>query len=518
MASEPALPLLNYDILLEVAYLADRRTCASLMLTCKVLNKAAAKSVLQPLSGRVILWTVKDVSLFLRFLHADPSRFQYVREIDISLRLMSPYTDDDVERLLDGLRRMERLNTLGILHAEITLKNSVFFNGVARLTTIKRLELQGAEDNACRLLSQMQADLVFIHVDGLATVPERHFAFYQDIDEYFRSHPVPLLAKWTATLEELTWEMYYPKHALPEFTQVYPKLRRLSFISDSCPHVAPLIRAYPNLARLTVQKECTVDEDSLTQQLRDRRAVNIQSQRDQGGSKTVTWTHLEELVGSVIDLYALGLTCRIPRVHINDSVTSWSLERPVFEFLPAVLEYAQPRHLKVQGDGMLLIHPSYGLTTLLRSGSCPERLESLVVDINFPDEDSDIVTALSDLADSLRLLSLRRLRLRLRITVPDGSKSTPSRYHEVVLESQVAAVITTLENLDLEAYVRDLADDVPSLEDAMVCVKGEREHEDANECLVTRTAEVVRVPRRRLGAEYADREMYEWSDRVPKEL
>ncbi|RPD71384.1 hypothetical protein L226DRAFT_573875 [Lentinus tigrinus ALCF2SS1-7] len=501
-------PLLNYDILLEVAYLADRRTCASLMLTCKALNKAAAKSILRPLSGRITLWTDRDVALLLRFLHADPSRFQYVREIDISLGLMSPYMDDDVERLLDGLRRMKRLDTLGILHAEITLESSVFFDGVARLTKIRQLELQGAEDFACGLLSQMQADLVSIHVDWLPRDSDDDFYDY-------RYHPVPLLAKWTATLEELTWEWYTYPTALPEFTQVYPKLRRLSFLSDSFPHIAPFIRAYPNLVRFTVRTQCNIDDgidpDSLTQQLRDRRAVNIQSQRDQGGGKTVTWTHLEELVGSVIDLYALGLTCLIQRVHIDDSVSShWDLEFPVYEFLPAVLEYAQPRHLKVQGDSMLLIHPSHGLTTLLRSGSCAEHLESLVLDFNFPDEDSDIVTALSDLADSLRRLPLRRLRLRLRITILDRSDSTPSRYHEMPEPQEAVAFISTIENLDLEAYVRDLVDALPSLEDAVVCTKGEQEDEDANECLVTRTAEVVRV--RRLGPEYADREMYEWSD------
>ncbi|RPD71406.1 hypothetical protein L226DRAFT_174961 [Lentinus tigrinus ALCF2SS1-7] len=494
---------LNYDILCAITYWADRRTCVSLMRTCKGLNKAAAKSVLQP-SGGIYIWTERNTVLFHRFLHADPSRFQHVREIHIGFERMSP---EVLDGLLDDLTRMERLETVGLPNADTTLENfPPLADAIAKLTRLQRLEIRSLEgDAARRLLSQMKADLnsirlLWFHVeDGTSRV------FPWDLRARLRlanNHPIPLLARWRASLKELTCNSwFFCQNDLPQFTQVYPKLRRLSLVGNSWPFVAPFIRTYPNLTRLSVNSAHDyfyINKHFLDEFLHTHRAFNIQSQEDEDGG--VIWPHLEELVGNAIDLYGLGLTCRVRRVHIDGFVYPEDLE-----FLLPVLAYAQPQHLKAECGGSILVDPSQELTTLLRS-SGTARLESLVLEFSLfdddPDEDSNydpdeqpnISSALSDLGDSLKRLPLRRLRLRLNL--PQCRSTLP-----------LPAYITT--SFDLEAYVRDLADAIPALEDAVVCIKGGRDiNVDADES-PTRTAEFVRVRRR--GAQYADTEMYEWS-------
>ncbi|RPD56450.1 hypothetical protein L227DRAFT_603052 [Lentinus tigrinus ALCF2SS1-6] len=496
MASEPALRF-NNDILCEITNWADRRTCASLMLTCKVLNKAGAKSVLQS-SGGICIWGEKDTVLFHRFLHADPSRFQHVRELHIFVA--SSMSQEALDGLLDDLRRMERLKTIGLTNADATLANfPALADALAKLTTIQRLDIcTGGSDAVFTFLSQMRSDLVSIRLEWTAFEDAAERRLTTRWADY---HPVPLLSKWTASLEELTCESWLScRTVLPQFTQVYPNFRRLSLVGDGWTLIAPFIRPYPNLAQLAIKtdpNEHLWDRRSDNVEfLQAQRALNKRSQKDGAGGKTVTWSHLEELVGSVFDLYGLGLICRVQRVHIDDVVYPKHLK-----FLLSVLAYAQPKHLKAECSGSLLVHPlaSQGFMKLLRS-SCIARLESLVLKFSLsdghPDEGKNISSALSDLANSLKRLPLRRLRLR--IDIPTFRCASLRHY---------PALITAFEKFDLEAYVRNLADAVPALEDAVVCVKGGRDH-DANGC-PTRTAEAVRVHRR--GAEYADREMYEWS-------
>ncbi|RPD56451.1 hypothetical protein L227DRAFT_259069 [Lentinus tigrinus ALCF2SS1-6] len=494
---------LNYDILCAITYWADRRTCVSLMRTCKGLNKAAAKSVLQP-SGGIYIWTERNTVLFHRFLHADPSRFQHVRELHLGFKRMSP---EALDGLLDDLRRMERLKTIGLTNADATLENfPALADALAKLTSIQRLEICSIEGDTVRIfLSQTQADLISIRLEwdtvadgGIQRLTSR-WADY---------HPVPLLARWTASLEELTCDpLFFCQTDLPQFTEVYPKLRRLSLVGNSWPFIATFIRPYPNLARLAVDSDhdhFDINKHFLDDFLHTHRAFNIQSQEDEDGG--VIWPHLEELVGNAIDLYGLGLTCRVRRVHIDGFVYPEDLE-----FLLPVLAYAQPQHLKAECGGSILIDPSQELTTLLRS-SGTARLESLVLEFSLfdddPDEDSNygpdekpnISSALvsdlsiarapmcstdfsqqSDLADSLKRLPLRRLRLRLNLPQCRSTQPLP------------AYITTFSENFDLEAYVRDLADAIPALEDAAVYIKDGRDiNVDADES-PTRTAEFVCV-------------------------
>ncbi|KAI0690932.1 hypothetical protein C8T65DRAFT_671072, partial [Cerioporus squamosus] len=237
------------------------------------------------------------------------------------------------------------------------------------------------------------------------------------------------------------------------------------------------------------------------------RTFNIRSQEDEQGDGCRTWPHLEAFSGSLVDVYLFGITCRIRRVHMNGSV-----HPRLLKLLPPVLAYAQPQHLKIQGDSMLLLHPAYGMIKLLRE-SCAARLESLMLRLDLRSEDLkglSIPSVLNDLADSLKCLPLRRLRLRINGTglnppIPARGDFMFAPYYGNL--PSAPAWITELEkslrSVDVDAYARDLASAIPSLEDVVVDVMGER---DDAFVYRTRVAELVR----RRSAEYADRRIYEW--------
>lgn len=120
----------------------------------------------------------------------------------------------------------------------------------------------------------------------------------------------------------------------------------------------------------------------------------------------------------------------------------------------------------------------------------------------------------NDLADALKRLPLRRLRLYIDCTQLDptpshliGERIFAQCYGDPTPPHLAPAPITdheqSLRSVDLDAYVRDLVSAIPSLEDVIVFVAGERDDESVYR---RRVAELVRGRK----AVYADREMYEW--------
>ncbi|RDX49765.1 hypothetical protein OH76DRAFT_511176 [Lentinus brumalis] len=508
--------LFNYDILCELAYWSDEGTCATLMLTCRAMRTAAAKAVLR---RPCRLSEARDVHRFLCCLQVDPSCFQHVRELRISFGTLPQEMSG---RLLNCLQHLKRLETLVLSDGDDSLTALPgLLDTIAQLITIRKLEVRNAGDVTCRLLSRMQASLTHISLDWLQEDCDFFYSNFPSSSRYPQwpnYHPVPLLSKWRTTLEELECASWFNcPGGLPRYTQIYPKLRRLSIERDDNPRIAPYIHAYPNLTHLCVLSEydqlwnysgtALVDGIRL---LRIRHATNVRSQEGPDGAKT--WPQLQQFEGTLVDLYLLGITCRILRVSLCFSVNPRDLE-----LLPPVLAYAQPQHLKVHGTGMLLAHPRYGLTKLLRE-PCAARLESLVLGLDFKEtEGLDVVTTLNDLAESLKRIPLRRLRLCLNGTNFSLPIPRPDPYNpraRLCTESlpplrPIPTPTITLEkalwSVDIDAYVQGLADAIPSLEDAIMCIMGEP---DDTFDYRTRSAEVVRVRR----AEYAaDRNVYEWS-------
>ncbi len=185
---------------------------------------------------------------------------------------------------------------------------------------------------------------------------------------------------------------------VPAFPHVYPKLYVLQIAQDDLPLVTPCIRAFSNLKRLCVDGICSdylgdSNESSLPAAISEHRQRNISSQLAPDGPGT--WQHIEELLGCLVDLYVLGLTSQTLQIRILDDLKASNLS-----LLSAVLSYARPLHLMVQGKADLLADPERSLATLLRE-PWTTRLESLVVEIVLGERDRAL-----DVASPLVRLSL----------------------------------------------------------------------------------------------------------------
>ncbi|KAI0792750.1 hypothetical protein C8Q75DRAFT_580348 [Abortiporus biennis] len=132
--------------------------------------------------------------------------------------------------------------------------------------------------------------------------------------------PVPLLANFTSTLEELelcwcgwedSWDMNSVHHGIR-----CPKVHTLRTSYDWVPITPTLIYVFPNLKRLDVFNESPVND------FRDMRRSNqeylqqlvLMGVRDR---KNYHWETLEELTGDKGSLFALALTCKVDRLEVD---------------------------------------------------------------------------------------------------------------------------------------------------------------------------------------------------------
>ncbi|TFK82507.1 hypothetical protein K466DRAFT_655684 [Polyporus arcularius HHB13444] len=465
------LPL-NLDILRQIAWSSDRQTCAALIQSCRFFYQEAAKRVLHDF---VNLSYPRDVGKFVRFLGPQPhARARHVRELRIGVSRLSL---KDLRALEGSIAQMDRLESLWIDEGEELFEFCPsLLETLAGLTSLRRLRVCSAGELTWIFLKALKSDLISISLNWMGS-DENWFAEQGlDDDDWAVFHPVPVLAKWRSTLEELTCESWFTASDLPVFTDVYPNMRRLTIERDDFPLVAPYIRAYPNLACLSVQTDHVEDirypED--VERLHQHRALNIGSQQAVGGPGT--WQHLGEYVGSLVDLYLLGPICHISRIAFTTQMTDRHLE-----LLSAVLSCAQPRHLKLEGDVSLLGHSTHSLPTILL-GPASSRLESLVLNVDLKTEGTplDAGAALTALASTLAKLPLCRLRLRVFQHHSRPPQRWPGDFSESDdSESESESAQTRAARNDTRAHVQDTPQDseldidafmsvLPSLTDAVV--------------------------------------------------
>ncbi|RPD56440.1 hypothetical protein L227DRAFT_656270 [Lentinus tigrinus ALCF2SS1-6] len=461
-----------HDVLPEIAFWAPRDTCASLMLTCRFLYREAAKSALYQdayLSGDA------QIAKFLRFLYAEGhSRLRYVHSLQLRLYSIS---EETFQKLLSSVEQMIYLESLDIGEGEETLQlYPLLENVIVKRPSLRHLRISGVGWLSITLLDRLTCNLTSLDLDWSGS-DESFLHEEVHLDLWRNYHPVPFLSKWRHSLRELRCSNWYTPHFEaddPGFTAVYPKMRSLTIVRDTFPDPLPYICAYPNLTHLSVETDHVEDlEHHLGEYLHERRKVNLARQLDEKGPGT--WQHLEEFRGYLQDLYLLGLTCRIERIGIDNELNT---RHGTLELLYDVLLYAQPRHLRVVGDGTLLVHPhpdGRSLPSILPPprGSLLESLAMKVV-LYGSDAEYDIVSGLDALACTLPLLPLRRLRLfvnsnfinPMRGRRPGVSQPDPPLPYNTAERS--------LAEFDVDAFMGRLTDAIPSLTDAIVVVQGPR--------------------------------------------
>lgn len=378
MAGHPAL---NYDVLLEIVAVSSWETSAALLDTSRFLHFEGPKVLLRQ---TVHLDTEKELLLFLAFLrHAlDDGRYKAVRELRLGVSDMKETTSSE---LVSALSLMRHLSSLAIYESEFLLHEIPgLFDTITALTSLKELSLSIGGAHSIRLLQSSQSILTGIFIGFPPNYSEDGFfdESVTPLSDWPQYHPVVVLARFRSTLQVLECDRWYTHPEItaePQF--VYPEMRRLDMRSASLPLTISLIRAYPELAYLSIHTG--VDEDG---DVADKPHYGVQHYKNVAAQTRsgCTWRELEEFDGALVDLYTAGITCPINRVDLGALYTDHCY------MLDPALSHARPRQLILCGWECLPGSPAAFVAFQGRGGS---RLESLCVDLWALDEGQNAYVA-----------------------------------------------------------------------------------------------------------------------------
>ncbi len=477
---------LTYDALLHVISLTSyAKDSVHLMTTCRVLYHEGPKIALKKL---IRIFNEEQLISFLQFLRAQNFfRYRYVKQLELEAFYPEP---EDVEVLIETLPRLVNIESLRLVNVEelLELYHRADFGPVlppafAALTSLRHIDIFGAKEETCSLLSLLHSPLVSLRLDFrvLSNSNEKLWDLL-DFNEWSIYHPTVLLENFASTLEELQCVAWYMSHeTIRPRRKVYPNMRKLSIEHCEFPRIVPFIRAFPNLTDLHASSDYWGD-------VRTTHNTNVAQQRDLVGG---TWAHLDHFHGSLFDLYIIGLTCHVPRITITDDNLE---DEPSMDMLATVLRYGRPVHLKLEGiAGSMLGDADRGFISMLRDTGT-SNLINLDVGVYFraDDREKDLTGAivctiflrlcspLPELIDSsviqeglflaLALLPLKFLELRF---YSHDLNPTPRRA-QPGLPEPIPAPLTSAElsvnALDLDFLVAHVAESLATLEAAHVAV------------------------------------------------
>ncbi|KAI0762204.1 hypothetical protein C8Q74DRAFT_1450503 [Fomes fomentarius] len=357
---ESALP---WDILREIAFICPRETCTTLMCTCAFFYHEAAASILGQEIG---LHNEHMTSGFLKFPHAGKKpRYHCARHL--TLWFGSPLPPDTADALAHAIALMTELVVVEIGSGELTLRDwPAIGDAIALLPSLRQIYIDGVGPRSWQFLLSLQSLLRSIKIGISDCETEEELSGQGPSSPWLSLHPVQLVGRWTSTLTELAYHSCYapPVHdASPSHSAVYPMMRTLSIRHHGRLDPTPYIRAFPNLAHLNVDTRLQLNDD-----IHDYRTPNIHSQRElrrcgpMSSSHVPGWRELVQFNGSLVDLYALALDCRISHIRLDDYTEDIDLP-----LLSAVLADARPVHLNIYRCNGILQHPTDNLASIVKT-------------------------------------------------------------------------------------------------------------------------------------------------------
>ncbi|KAI1793526.1 hypothetical protein LXA43DRAFT_885376 [Ganoderma leucocontextum] len=474
MDSRPKLP---YDVLLIVAAFADRKSLLALLTTCRSFHSDCAKYVLQ---DPVVLCGNHDIISFIYFMRPHKrKRWRHLHSLRILGEPISPHIAEELARVIP---RASHLEFLVFQHAEKTLgAHPDLPLAFAAIRTVKHLVIDYGYQHTCRMLEAMHWPLESAVLNHTEYKPE-----WQDLGVLDRMHPAALLKNSRATLKTLECDSWCECSGTLDIYPVYSKLESLYVEGVWCPRAAQWAISYPSLKQLSVHTIDShfmeVDEEDLAVHTANR-LLNLNEYTTQ----TQRWNELEQFCGDTLDLYLLGLTCRIRDIAL-------SLCPDSLQFFAPIMATARPTRLRLSITTDLFSQP---VPTYLQDPGLAD-LKSLELNVvtwvggrdNGDRGDTDVDRFLGHALDTLRRASAQEFTLSLTVErygsrlipsspspQPDdpgeqsGPVSRPATPVPAVEARPISAVETWVNNADLDALVHSFLDEVPSLESVKMSVQ-----------------------------------------------
>ncbi|KAI1789232.1 hypothetical protein LXA43DRAFT_588230 [Ganoderma leucocontextum] len=474
--SESSTPL-NNDILLSILSISPPKTATSIMATCSFLYHEGAKIVLQDIVE--FNGSEEEALAILRFVQAeDLSRCPYVRK----LRIVT--LPESVAKILADLGpRMTGLKWLILARAEQMFESYPYLLPTfAALRSLKLLVITHVGARCYEMIRTLQSELVFARID---------FPPGEAVDlSLAASHPIVMLKRSASTLEMLACTYLFDRKPERTFSSprvIYPKLHTLILQESFTPNPIAFIKAFPDLTHFHVESTLSPEDVEMSVS-QSRREANLELQHPSKDGQPFGWKHLQEFTGHLIDLWVLGLACRITRLLLEDAPAA---HPPLV--LTDVLAYARPMRLTITFENQPLTDVLGGgfLAALRSEGASSLRSLAFVIDLMAGDRHLDVGHALIDLESALSGLRLYDLLFTvcdiglsedpsaLSASPAEGSPSTPSSPTQAraacpnSAENPTSLYLAerTLNDFDVLAFVRRLLTSIPTLENVNIGVE-----------------------------------------------
>ncbi|KAI1782244.1 hypothetical protein LXA43DRAFT_1104473 [Ganoderma leucocontextum] len=417
--------LLNNDILLFVLSLSSFQTATSMMATCYFLYHEGAKSILHDSPMTFDADMSEDNALaLLRFIQAeDLSRCPHVCKLHV---LMNSISDIVAESLIDLVPRMTSLKTLLVTIERALKSHPDLVPAFGSLRSIETLLVVNAGQCSCELVRALQSQLVAAEI-YFDTAGQRPL-----LSSNPDFHPLIMLQKSPPTLKTLlSGFLVDNKFELmiilrpPDVT--YPNMH--TFVLHECPPIilSPYIKLFPNLAHLCVKYHSPSPwEDGQPNLLSSilpqvQRVMNLELPVLAPSGVSLAWTNLQEYTRPLMDLWALGLTCPITRLTLEDVPATRSAPLALTD----VLAYARPTELAITFRKCSLtdVLETDFLSALHTKGASGLRSLMFVVWLHAGDCDLDVARALDDIVATVSCLNLTHLDIGTNNGGLDGEEA-----------------------------------------------------------------------------------------------
>ncbi|RPD54432.1 hypothetical protein L226DRAFT_268874 [Lentinus tigrinus ALCF2SS1-7] len=420
------------DVMYIIMSFSDRPTVSRMMRTCRTLHRGGVPHILR---DDVNLCLSSLDESFFQFLLANlDRRLRYLRGLSISPgrfsseRHISRHIQDGVPEMLNSLFTI--LATIGTNFTRLELYDAedIFQlhprlpDTLASLTELEEVKMSSAGSLSCKMLRNLQSRLFFAEISLLDDGDDQALTFQDKI-------PATLLQGSRTTLKHLSISDVNTTPSGPR----YNNLTVLEIVNTYAFITQHYVRTFPGLMKLYISDSFIKDARNL-EQLRAIREANIMQQDCMG-----TWKSLCTYAGPLGIMYALGLTCRITRLQLDDTDDHGFDHR----ILSAVLSTARPSHLTIMLESDLVEFGVPEVISTLRE-RCAQDVEHLHLEFYLKAGDTDYSQRVRELFDVLS-------------TIIDSSAVTtfklfikwPSFIWGISREAETSPQTP---NIDLEAY------------------------------------------------------------------
>ncbi|KAI0741593.1 hypothetical protein C8Q80DRAFT_1109758 [Daedaleopsis nitida] len=457
MQSRSRLP---HDVLLVISSYCDRRTLSALILTCRDLHAGCAKYVL---AGPVVLTGSSQVVSFIYFMRAQRSRrWRHLRSLTLAHEPISPSIAAELARVIPRASHLETLefesaeSLLGV-HPDLPL-------AFAAVKSIKHIVIHEAYQHTCRMLEAMHWPL-----ETATLIKTVYRPGWFESTKLARMHPASLLRNSRSTLKSLVYRSWTERNELLLTYPVFPELRSLIIDGTWCPVPAQWGVTYPNLQDLSVH---TIDSHFMETNEFDDILAHVATRQSNldGFNGQSYWTHLESFEGDILDLYLLGLPCRIRSV----SVTASSLQ-----FFSRAMHNAYPDKISISLTSDMTEVGESGLLDCLRDPCLANlRCLNLSIDLMLPSYTVRFEQQMDQIVRGLQTMNVKELSLKLyahkassyNIRGPDFDCDTSPPPSPRKLQHPCPVEIW-IRHIQPETFSKQVLERVPSLESVALYIR-----------------------------------------------